>query len=264
MKIANKLLLTGAAGGLGKVLRETLKPYCDVIRLSDKATMDPAKDGEEVVQVDLANAADVHAMVEGCDAIIHLGGISVEAPFEAIMQSNILGTYNVYEAARKHGVKRVVFASSNHVMGFYKQSETLKVDTPPRPDGYYGLSKAYGEDLSRYYFDRYGIETVCVRIGSSFLKPRDRRMLCTWLSYDDLLRLVVASLTAPAVGHSIIYGVSNNPVTWVDNSGSRHIGYNPQDSSVIFRDEIYASTSAPDLTDPAAIYQGGAFVKANP
>ncbi|MBT0570127.1 NAD(P)-dependent oxidoreductase [Curvibacter sp. CHRR-16] len=264
MKVANKLLLTGAAGGLGKVLRETLKPYCDVIRLSDKAAMEPAKAGEEVIQADLANAAEVNAMVEGCDAIIHMGGISVEAPFEAIMQANILGVYNLYEAARKHGVKRVIFASSNHVIGFYKQSETITVDSAPRPDGYYGLSKAYGEDLSRYYFDRYGIETVCLRIGSSFPKPRDRRMLCTYLSYDDLLRLLVASLSAPAVGHSIIYGVSDNPVTWWDNSGARHIGYKPQDSSAVFREEVYANTATPDPKDPAAIYQGGAFVKANP
>lgn len=264
MKVANRLLLTGAAGGLGKVLRESLKPYCTVLRLSDKVALNAATEAEEVVQADLSNAEQVSAMVQGCDAIVHMGGISVEAPFADILQANIVGVYNLYEAARQHGVKRVVFASSNHVIGFYKQSETLTVDSAPRPDSYYGLSKAYGEDLSRYYFDRYGIETACLRIGSSFPKPRDRRMLCTWLSYGDLLRLVVAALSAPAVGHSIVYGVSDNPVTWWDNAGAKHIGYVPEDSSAVFRDEVYANTPAPDANDPATIFQGGAFVKSNP
>ena len=131
---------------------------------------------------------------------MHLGGISTEQAWEPILQANIIGAYNLYEAARAHGVKRIVFASSNHVMGFYRQSEVIDAHSPPRPDGLYGLSKAFGEDLSRLYFDRYGIETACVRIGSSFPEPKDRRMLATWLSYDDLHRLVVACLTTPVLG----------------------------------------------------------------
>lgn len=213
---------------------------------------------------DLADATAVDAMVAGVDAIVHLGGISVEAAFEPILQANILGVYNLYEAARKHGVKRVVFASSNHVTGFYKQSETIHADHPARPDGLYGVSKAFGEDLSRFYFDRYGIETACVRIGSSFPEPKDRRMLATWLSFDDLHRLISACLSTPVLGHSIVFGMSDNAVTWWDNSRAHHIGYVPQDSSDVFREAVYARTSAPDLNDPAAIYQGGAFVKAGP
>ena len=264
LKNHRKILLTGAAGGLGKALRDRLKANCDVLRLSDKSGMGPAQPGEEIVLADLANAAEVDAMVAGCDAIVHLGGISVEAPFEAILQANILGVYHLYEAARKHGVKRIVFASSNHVTGFYKQSETINADHPARPDSYYGVSKAFGEDFSRFYFDRYGIETACVRIGSSFPEPRDRRMLATWLSYDDLHRLIAACLSTPVLGHSIIFGMSDNAVTWWDNSRARHVGYVPQDSSDVFRDAVYARTSAPDLNDPAAVYQGGAFVKAGP
>lgn len=264
MKTHHRLLLTGAAGGLGAALRPRLAANCDVLRLSDKSAIGEAQTGEEIVLADLANAAEVDAMVAGCDAIVHLGGISVEAPFEAILQANILGVYHLYEAARQHGVKRVVFASSNHVTGFYKQGETITADHPPRPDSYYGVSKAFGEDFSRFYFDRYGIETACVRIGSSFPEPRDRRMLATWLSFDDLHRLISACLSTPVLGHSIVFGMSDNAVTWWDNSRARHVGYVPQDSSDVFRDAVFARTAAPDLNDPAAIYQGGGFVKADP
>ena len=264
IKVHEKLLLTGAAGGLGKALRERLKANCSVLRLSDVQPFGAAAAGEEVVLADLADSAAVHTMVQGVDAIVHLGGVSVEGPFGPILQANILGAYNLYEAARKNGVKRIVFASSNHVTGFYRQDQTINADHPPRPDGLYGLSKAFGEDLSRLYFDRYGIETACVRIGSSFAEPKDRRMLATWLSFDDLHRLITACLTTPVLGHSIVFGMSDNAVTWWDNSRARHIGYVPQDSSDVFREAVYARTSAPDLNDPAAIYQGGAFVKAGP
>ncbi|WP_342128789.1 NAD-dependent epimerase/dehydratase family protein [Hydrogenophaga sp. OTU3427] len=264
LQIHDKLLLTGAAGALGKALRTRLKANCKVLRLSDLNDVGAAEDGEEVMQADLGDAQAVDRAVAGVSAIVHLGGYSVEGPFAPILQANIVGAYNLYEAARKHGVRRVVFASSNHVTGFYRQCDTITADHPPRPDGLYGISKAFGEDLSRFYFDRYGIETACVRIGSSFPEPKDRRMLATWLSYDDLHRLISACLDTPVLGHSIIFGVSDNAVTWWDNSRAKHVGYRPQDSSDVFRDAVYARTSAPDLSDPAAIYQGGAFVKAGP
>ena len=264
IKAHEKILLTGAAGGLGKALRERLKANCTVLRLSDVQAFGEAAAGEEVVLADLSDAAAVSQMVEGVNAIVHLGGMSVEGPFGPILQANILGVYNLYEAARKHGVKRVVFASSNHVTGFYRQDETITADHPARPDGMYGLSKAFGEDLSRFYFDRYGIETACVRIGSSFAEPKDRRMLATWLSFDDLHRLITACLTTPVMGHSIIFGMSDNAATWWDNSRVRHVGYRPQDSSDIFREAVFARTSSPDLKDPVVQYQGGGFVVAGP
>ncbi len=256
----SRLLLTGAAGGLGKVLRERLKPHCDVLRLSDRVDLGTAQAQEEIAMADLADAAAVHAAVEGVSAIVHLGGISVESPFEPILQANIVGAYNLYEAARQHGVKRIVFASSNHVTGFYRQGQTIDAAAPPRPDGLYGLSKAFGESLSRFYFDRYGIETACLRIGSSFPEPRDRRMLASWLSYDDLLRLVLACLTTPVLDHTIIFGMSDNAVTWWDNRLARHVGYRPKDTSDVFRDAVFARTPQPDLADPAVQYQGGGFV----
>jgi uronate dehydrogenase len=256
--------MTGAAGGLGAAMRGRLKQNCDVLRLSDRAatrdTLGSAKPGEEIVLADLAQAHEVEAAVQGCQAVVHFGGISVEGPFEPILQANILGLYNLYEAARKHSVRRIVFASSNHVTGFYRQSETITTSHPPRPDSLYGVSKAFGEDLSRMYFDRYGIETACVRIGSSFPEPKDRRMLASWLSYDDLHRLIVACLSTPVLGHSIVFGVSDNAVRWYDNSGARHVGFVPQDSSDVFKEAVYARTPEPDLNDPAVQYQGGGFL----
>jgi len=244
-------------------LRSRLKQNCGVLRLSDRAatrdTLGSAQPGEEIVLADLALAHEVEAAVQGCQAVVHLGGISVEGPFEPILQANIVGLYNLYEAARKHGVRRIVFASSNHVTGFYRQSETITTSHPPRPDSLYGVSKAFGEDLSRMYFDRYGIETACVRIGSSFAEPKDRRMLASWLSFDDLHRLIVACLSTPVLGHSIVFGVSDNAVRWYDNSGARHIGFVPQDSSDVFKEAVYARTPEPDLNDPAVQYQGGGF-----
>ena len=259
-----RLLLTGAAGGLGKVLRPRLKPWCTTLRLSDIADLGAAAAGEELQPVALQDAAQVHALVAGVDAVVHLGGVSVEGPFEPILQGNIVGTYNLYEAARKHGVKRIVFASSNHVTGFYRQDEVIDPAMPMRPDGYYGISKAFGENLAQFYFDRYGLETVSLRIGSSFPEPKDRRMLATWMSYDDLERLVVASLTAPLVGHTVIYGMSDNTTTWWDNTSAKHIGYRPQDSSEPFRAAAEARQPELDRKNPAVIYQGGGFVTQGP
>ena len=259
-----RLLLTGAAGGLGQALRPRLKPYCDALRLSDVADLGTAAAGEELQPARLEDAAAMHALLDGVDAVVHLGGYSVEGPWEPILQANIIGLYNLYEAARHHGVKRVLFASSNHVTGFYRQDEVIDSRMPARPDSLYGVSKAFGEDLSSFYYHRHGIETVCMRIGSSYPAPKDRRMLATWLSYDDLERLVVAGLTAPVAGHTLIFGISDNATRWYDNRHAAHIGYRPRDSSEAFRAETEARQMELDLNDPVVIYQGGAFVRAGP
>ncbi len=262
----SRLLLTGAAGGLGRELRPRLKAYCNTLRLSDIQDLAPAQaaPGEEIALCPLQDAEAVMKLVEGVDAIVHLGGVSTEQPWAPILAANIMGVVNLYEAARKHGVGRVVFASSNHVMGFYRQDEVVDAKSPPRPDGFYGLSKAFGEDVAQMYWDRWGIETVSIRIGSSLPEPKDRRMLATWLSHDDLERLVAAALTAPVVGHSIVYGTSDNATSWYDNTHARHIGFRPQDSSDVFRSAVEARQPVLDKRDPAVIYQGGAFVKVAP
>jgi len=258
------LLLTGAAGGLGKELRRRLKAHCEILRLSDIADLGEAAPGEELCPAALQDRAAVLPLLAGVDAVIHLGGLSTEYDFDAILQANILGTYNLYEGARRHGVKRVVFASSNHVSGFRRQNEVVSPLDPMRPDSHYGLSKAFGENLAQFYWDRYGVETVSLRIGSSFPEPRDRRMLASWLSYDDLERLVVAALTAPIVGHTVVYGMSDNATAWWDNTPARHLGYRPQDSSEDFRAAVEARQPVIDGRDAAALYQGGGFVKQGP
>lgn len=260
-----RLLLTGAAGNLGREMRPRLKAYCDTLRVSHRSdAIDPAGPGEELAVADLADKAAVMAMLDGVDAVVHLGGVSTEQTWESILDGNIVGMVNLYEAARRHGVKRIVFASSNHVTGFYRQDEVVSPRDPVRPDGFYGLSKCFGENLAQLYWDRFGIETVSVRIGSSFAAPRDRRMLATWMSFDDTERLIVAALTAPVVGHSVIYGMSDNATTWWDNTSARHIGYRPQDSSDVFRSEVEARQQTVDLSDPAVLRQGGAFVRTGP
>jgi uronate dehydrogenase len=259
-----RLLLTGAAGALGRMLRPRMKRYCETLRVSDLAAMDPAGEGEEVVVAPLEDEAEMYELLDGVDAVLHFGGVSIEKPFSTVLPANIVGAYNLYEAARRRGTKRIVFASSNHVTGFYGQDETIKANVVPRPDTYYGLSKAFGESLAQFYFDRHGLETVSIRIGTCLPEPQDRRHLSSWLSYDDLERLLVAALTAPIVGHSIVYGCSDNRTTWWDNSQGRHIGYRPQDSSEPWRAVIEAKQGRMDPTRPEVRYQGGGFVVQGP
>jgi uronate dehydrogenase len=253
-----------AAGALGRQLRPRLKRLCATLRLSDIGDLGGAAAGEELQAARLEDAQAVHKLLDGVDAVVHLGGVSTEQPWQPILEANVMGVVHLYEAARKHGVKRIVFASSNHVTGFYRQDEVISPQDPVRPDGFYGLSKAWGENVSRFYFDRYGIESACLRIGSSFPEPKDRRMLATWLSYDDLDRLVTACLTTPVLGHAIVYGMSDNTNVWWDNTSARHIGFRPQDSSERFRAALEAKQPTINLNDPTATYQGGAFVRIGP
>lgn len=262
-KIAKRLLLTGAAGGLGSVLRERLLNYSEKLRSSDISPLKtPVLTNEEFIACDLADKAGVIALAQDCDAIIHFGGVSTEHSFETILAPNISGTYHIYEGARIHGVKRVIFASSNHVIGFHERGKILQTDCEKRPDGYYGLSKAYGEDLASFYFHRYGIETLSIRIGSSFPEPTNERMLSTWLSYDDLEQLIYQGLTTPNVGHTIVYGASNNKNSWWDNRGAAHLNYQPKDSADTFAASI--ASQQPPPADPGKDFQGGGFTEQGP
>ncbi len=259
-----RILLTGAAGGLGKVLRDRIKPWAQVIRLSDLSGLGEAADGEEIVYCDLADKNAVLALMEGVDAVLHFGGISTEAPFEAIMQANILGVANLYEAVHKAGVKRVVFASSNHAVGYYRTTDMVDASMPTRPDSMYGVSKCFGESLSRYYYDRFGIETVCLRIGSSFPEPINKRMMTTYFSYDDLVECLRCCLFAPRVGHTIAFGVSDNDGKWWDNKHAAFLGFKARDSSTRFAGKFPDSSDFPDAGDITATYQGGKFLLDGP
>jgi hypothetical protein len=192
-----------------------------------------------VVRCDLADRDAVMALTEGVDAVLHFGGVSVEDKFENIMNANILGLHHLYEAVHKRGIRRVIYASSSHVVGYYPTTQVVDASVPLRPDGIYGVSKCFGEALSRYYYDRFGIETVCLRIGSSFDAPRNARMMTTFLAYDDLVELVRCALFTPRVGHTITYGVSDNSVKWWDNREAAHLGFVPQKSSWSWCDALF-------------------------
>jgi uronate dehydrogenase len=245
-------------------LRGALAGWAETVRVSDITELGEAAAHEETRVVDLSNREAVMQMVEGVDAIVHLGGISIDAPFDDLLEANIRGTYNLYEAARKHGVKRIVYASSNHVTGFHPVTSVLDTDAPHRPDSLYGVTKCFGESLSRYYFDRFGIETVCLRIGSSFAEPRNARMLVTFLSYRDFIELVRCSLLTNRVGHAVVYGVSDNAATWWDNSKAAFLGYRPGDSSQPYAGQFPAVAPNAELADPAQLFQGGPFVLGEP
>lgn len=258
----NRLLITGAAGALGQVMRQRLAPLAATLRLSDIAPMAPPGVNEECVPCDLADAAAVKALVAGCDAIVHLGGVSVERPFPGILAANIAGVYNLYEAARAHGLPRIIFASSNHTIGFYPQTDRLTGDVPYRPDGLYGVSKCFGEALARLYFEKFGQETALVRIGSCTPVPTNRRMLSTWLSHDDFTALIAAVLATPVLGCPVIWGVSANDAGWWDNSHIDWLGWQPKDNAEVFRAQVEAAAPPPAADDPMARWQGGAFAGA--
>ncbi|MDT0684341.1 NAD(P)-dependent oxidoreductase [Roseicyclus sp. F158] len=254
-----RLLITGAAGGLGQVMRTRLGHLAETIRLSDLAEMDPAEGGEEVVQANLADEAAVHDLVAGCDGIIHFGGVSVEQPFDPICDANIRGVYNLYEAARANGHPRILFASSNHTIGYHPQDRHLTVEDPMKPDGLYGVSKCFGEAMASMYHSKFGQETAIVRIGSCFPEPKNHRMMATWFSPDDFVSLIECVFRAPRLGAPIIWGVSDNDEQWWDNSASRYLGWQPKDSSARFRDKVEANNARPAADSPDAVYQGGAF-----
>jgi nucleoside-diphosphate-sugar epimerase len=259
------ILITGAAGRIGTMLRSRLAGPGRVLRLLDIAPLPaPAGPGaaEETVTASVTDLAAMTAACTGAAAVIHLGGIPSEAAWGPILDVNINGCYTVFEAARRAGVPRVVFASSNHAVGFTpRESFPVPDDAAPVPDTYYGVSKAAGEALAALYAHRYGLEAICVRILSCFDRPQDARMLSTWLSPDDAGRLFGACLTAPAPGFRVIYGVSaNTRGGWVSLDGARALGYQPRDDAEAYAAGVLAA-GPPDPADPVFRYLGGEFTR---
>lgn len=263
MKTYGRLLLTGAAGALGTVLRPAMREWATRLRVSDIAKLGRAAPNEELVRCDLANEKAMRRLLEGVDAVVHMGGVSTDKPWKPILAANIEGVYNLYESARIHGTKRIVFASSNHAIGFYPRKQVIDAADPIRPDSLYGVSKTFGESISRFYYDRYGIETACLRIGSAFPEPKDRRMLVTWLSYADLTSLVHACLTVPKLGHTIVFGASANRDKWWDNKLAKHLRWKPRDNTERFRKAREADPRK-DPKSPPERFQGGAYVVSGP
>jgi len=254
------VLLTGAAGNLGRVLARDLAAQGWTLRLTDiRSFPDPMPPRASFVRADLNDGVALLRQAEGCGAILHFGGVSVEQPFETVFGPNLRGLYHVYEAARREGA-RVVFASSNHAIGFHERPQgsdpKLDADCAFRPDGYYGLSKAYGELMGRLYWDKHGVENVNLRIGSCFPKPTEARMLSTWLSFADLTRLVTAAVMAPRTGHCVIWACSDNPASFWGRDHRDRIGWQPQDTAEAFRGEVGNKLSGNPVTER---YQGGSY-----
>lgn len=255
-----KLLITGANGRLGSVCRTRLPHLAETVRLGARKGLGEAAAHEEIVYCDLSDKAAVARMVDGCDGIVHMGGQSYEAPWEVIRASNIDGLINLYEGARKSSVKpRIVFASSNHAIGYHRQTDRLDAGSATRPDGFYGLSKVFGENTARMYFDKFGIETASIRIGSSFPEVRNHRMLATWLSFDDLVSLIECIFRVPVLGCPIVYGASANDESWWDNREVAYLGWRPKDNAERFRAKLDAEQARPGKDEAVAIYQGGAI-----
>lgn len=265
MTAPRTVLLTGAAGGVGTLMRDLLPGYGYTLRSFDVV---PVEGEPGAITADLADKDALREAVRGVDAVIHLAGISLESTFEKILKANIEGTYNLYEAVREAGVPRVVFASSNHTVGYtpfpqggypLPADALLPVTAPRRPDTFYGLSKSFGEDLAQLYWDKHGIETVSVRIGSCFPEPSNVRMLSIWMSPADCARLFHAALTAPEVEHTVVYGSSANTRLWWDLSSARALGYEPQDDSEPYAAALLAQHGELDPGNPDETNLGGHF-----
>ena len=254
-----KLVLTGAAGRLGSYLREPMTKLADEL-VSTDIVDDIGKlyPGETYVQGDLASFDDMMKVIEGADMVVHMGAYVDEGPFEKLLGPNFVGSYNVWEAAYRHGAKRVVYASSIHAVGMYPKNEFIGTDVPHRPDTFYGLAKCFSEDLGRMYFEKRGLESVHMRILSC-AQVNNARALGSWLSYDDLIQLVSRCIDTPVTGFAIVYGVSNNDRAPVDNANASFLGYRPKDNAEQFAEEVLANEPPMDHRNPSHYCHGGPF-----
>ena len=254
-----KLVLTGAAGRLGSYLREPLSQLAEELVSTDIVDdIGNVLANETYVRADLASLDDMMGVLSGADMVIHFGAIGDEAPFDAILEANIKGAYNVWEAAYQNGLKRVVYASSIHAVGMHPKTDFIGTDAPHRPDTFYGLAKCFAEDLGSLYWDKRGLESVCMRILSA-AQVNNPRALGSWLSYDDLIHLVERAIDTPITGHTIIYGVSNNDRAPVDNHLASFMGYRPKDNAEQFAEQVLAEAEQANPHDKGQMCHGGPF-----
>ena len=255
-----KIVLTGAAGALGTVLREPLSKMAEALVSTDIAAA-PTKllANESYVQADVAEMDQIGPVLKGADMVVHFGAFVDEGPFEKLWGPNYVGAYNIWEAAQKQGLRRVVYASSIHAVGMEATNAGVDTDTAHRPDTFYGLAKCFAEDLGRMYWEKRGLEAVCLRILSCTKEPQNVRALGTWLSYGDLVQLVQRSVDSPTVGFTVAYGVSANTRAPVSNHKVGFLGYKPQDNAEDWADALFAKAAKPDPQDLAQTRLGGPF-----
>ena len=257
-----KVALSGAGGQLGRFLRPALLAQgIDLRSAGGRRPLNELRPQEDVCHGDLRDPASVDQLLRGVDVLLHLAGTSVERPLPEIIENNLIGLHAVYEGARRHKVKRIVFASSNHAIGMHSVDTKLGLDCDFRPDGFYGLSKMWGEGLARLYWDKHGIESVCVRIGSAVPKPTEFRQLSTWFGLDDLLQFILCCIEAPEVGFLVAWGVSNNTRSYWTPTGCERLGYVPRQNSEDYAADILQHPNP--LDEIGQQYQGGSFASAD-
>ncbi len=253
-----RVLITGAAGKIGRTLRAGLAGVYDHLSLLDIIPQDPAGHGESCITADIGDLAAMTEAMQGIDCVVHLAGMPIEPPDNAwpqVLSGNIIGSYNAFEAAKQAGVKRMVYASSHHAIGFYRREQTITANVAPRPDSYYGASKVFSEALGRLYADKFGMSVACMRIGAFRPEPADVRHLSVWLSPDDSVRLVRACIDAPKFSYCTVYGISANTRAFWDNREAAILGYAPRDNAEDYAAEILSS-GEPEK-DVAKPFHGG-------
>ena len=254
-----KIVLTGAAGRLGSYLREPLTKLADQLVSTDiNSDIGKLYPGETFVKANLEDLNAFEKMLKGAEMVLHFGAFVDEAPFEKLLGPNFIGAYNIWEAARRNNVRRVIYASSIHAVGMYPKNETISINAPHRPDTFYGLAKCFAEDLGRMYWEKCGLESVCLRILSC-AQVTSTRALGSWLSYDDLIHLVTRAVDTPTTEFSIIYGVSKNDRSPINNSESKFLGYRPKDNAEIFANKIFAEQQEANPADLGQTRHGGPF-----
>ncbi|MFZ0270200.1 NAD-dependent epimerase/dehydratase family protein [Caulobacter sp.] len=252
-----RVLLLGAAGGIGSAIRQGLAGRHGLMRLADIAPMPPAGEGEEIVHADLLDIPSLVVAMAGIDTVVHMAGVPVEPEtnaWEQVLPANIVGVHNLFEAARLAGVKRVLFASSHHAAGFHRRDTPTVETMVPRPDSYYGVSKVFGEAMGRMYADKFGLQVLSLRIGAYRDRPSDVRQLSVWISPRDMVELVRCGIEAADFGYATVYGVSANTRRFWDNSAVAFLGYAPKDNAEDWAGEVLAG---PPEDPVAAPFQGG-------
>lgn len=258
--MSSKVALSGASGNVGRILRVELPKHgVDLRSAGGRTRLEPLHEGEDVMHGDLKDPAVVDRLLSGVDVLIHMGGTSVERPLPEIIENNLVALHQVYEGARRHKVRRIVFASSNHAFGMYAVKDRLRLNAEVRPDGFYGLSKVWGEAMARMYWDKHGIEGISLRIGTTMGRPPENfRQLSTWMGTEDLVQLILRSIQARDVGYAAVWGISANTRGYYDLSEGNAIGYEPTQNAEDWASEILQQPNPMDAV--AQQFQGGQFV----